>query len=123
MEALVDAIGQANGIEDPDTVAYKLRSPLLLKSFARPGKHEIDEQGRRVFNSMISGYRAALFDLDLKTSGQSRAGLKPEDALYRLLGNYGLRDPGSIAVAVSFLRRALQTADITQDTPLSYFRQ
>lgn len=121
VEALVDAIAQFNSAEDPGSEAYLLRNPLLLKSFARPGKHEIDEQGRRIFTSWVSGYRAAVFDLELKVGGKSRAGVKPEDPLSRLLATYGIKDPGGVSVAVSFLRRALGDSEIKRDTPVSYF--
>ncbi len=76
LEHLVAAIGYYNNLHDPDSVAYRLKNPLLVKSFGRPGKHEIDEEGRRVFDSIVAGYRACLFDTEIKISGNSRAGLK-----------------------------------------------
>ena len=75
IEALVDSIGRCNGMGDPESQCYKLRNPLLIRSFARPGKHETDDQGRRVFSSFLSGYKAGLFDIESKITGKSRAGL------------------------------------------------
>lgn len=121
IEALVDAIGKANGIHSPESDAYRLRNPLLIRSFARPGKHETDEQGRRVFTSLLSGYKAALFDMELKITGKSRAGLQPTSTLANVLGVYGIKEPGGISTVVSFLRRALTDQDINNTTPLSYF--
>lgn len=121
LEALVDAIGKANGIHNPESETYKLRNPLLIKSFARPGKHETDEKGRRIFSSMLSGYKAGLFDIDLKIRGKSRAGLQPTDTLANLLAVYGIKEPGGISNIVSFLRRALSDQEINAYTPLSYF--
>jgi hypothetical protein len=121
IEALVDAIGKANGVHNPESDSYRLRNPLLIRSFARPGKHEIDEQGRRVFKSLLSGYKAALFDMELKITGQSRAGLQATSTLMNVLGVYGIKDPDSISEVVSFLRIALSDASITPTTPLSYF--
>lgn len=121
LEALVDSIGRANGSGDPDSPAYRLRNPLLIRSFARPGKHETDELGRRVFSSYLSGYKAGLFDIELKITGKSRAGLTPESSLTQLLGVYGVKEPGGISTIVSFLRRALKDAEIKPTTPLSYF--
>ncbi len=123
IEALVDAIGRANGSGDPESQCYRLRNPLLIRSFARPGKHETDEQGRRVFSSFLSGYKAGLFDIELKITGKSRAGLTPESTLTNLLAVYGIKEPGGISTVVSFLRRALKDSDIKPTTPLSYFIQ
>jgi len=121
IECLVDAISRCNGGNDPESLCYHLRNPLLIKSFARPGKHETDEQGRRVFTSWLSGYKASLYDIELKISGNSRAGLKPSDTLTNLLGVYGIKEPGGISNVVSFLRRALKDQTISKDTPLSFF--
>lgn len=120
-EAIVDAIARANGFHDPTSDCYKLRNPLLIRSFARPGKHETDEQGRRIFTSLLSGYKAALFDVELKITGNSRAGLKPTDTLANLLGVYGIKEAGGVGYVVSFLRRALDNQTLAADTPLSYF--
>lgn len=120
-EAIVDAIARANGFHDPTSDCYKLRNPLMIRSFARPGKHETDEQGRRIFTSLLSGYKAALFDVELKITGKSRAGLKPTDTLANLLGVYGIKEPGGVGYVVSFLRRALDNQTLAAETPLSYF--
>lgn len=121
IEALVDAIGRANGIHDPESDTYKLRNPLLIKSFARPGKHETDDKGRRVFSSLLSGYKAGLFDIELKITGKSRAGLQPDHTLANLLAVYGIKEPGGISYIVSFLKRALGDKTLSGTTPLSYF--
>lgn len=127
IEALVDAIGKLNGAFDPGDAnnpnpAYVLRNPLLIRSFAsKAGKHECDEQGHRIFHSLISGYKAAEFDLKVKISGNSRAGLKPDHCLWNLLGVYGITEPGGISAVVSFLRRALKEPQLSRDTPLRFF--
>ena len=122
-EAIVDAIGSLHGaFTNPDSQAYKLRNPLLVRSFARPGKHESDTTGHRVFTSMLAGYRASLYDLDLKLSGQSRAGIKPDkDLLYNLLAVYEIRGEENINKVVNFLRKALGDPSISASTPLSFF--
>lgn len=121
LEILVDAVGWHNNLNDSDSDAYRLKNPLLVKSFGRPGKHEIDNQGRRVFDSLISGYRACLFDLSLKIEGKSRAGLKPTDCLENLLGSYGITGPAATERIVKFLRKALKDQTVSGKTPLSYF--
>lgn len=121
IESLVDAIGHFNRIEVPSSLAYQLRSPLLIKSFAKPGKHILDSEGRRVFPSLLSGYKASVYDMELKVKGQSRAGLKPEDCLRNLLGVYGIKDYNDAENVVKFLRHALKDDTVCRDTPLSYF--
>jgi hypothetical protein len=121
VEALVDAIGKIKGVGDPTSDAYKLRNPLLIKSFAKPGKHETDAEGRRVFTSWLSGFKASLFDAELKLSGNSRAGLKPTDTLTNILGVYGVKELGGIKAVVLFLRKALDDETISKETPLTYF--
>lgn len=121
VESLVDAVSSVHGMQHPGSLAYQLRSPLLIKSFAKPGKHIVDADGRRIFPSLLSGYKAAVFDMDLKVRGQSRAGLKPTDGLRNLLGVYGIKDLPDVDKVVTFLRYALGDMTIHRDTPLSYF--
>ena len=121
LEALQDSIAHAHGISDPKSDSYKLRNPLLIRSFAMPGKNEVDEKGRRVFSSMISGYRAGLFDLQLKIEGKSRAKLKQDDPLSSLLAVYELKEPLEQKRVLRFLRPALNDESITTSTPLSHF--
>lgn len=121
IEALVDAIGHTNGINSPESEAYRLRNPLLIRSFARPGKHLIDDKGRRVFDSFLAGYKAATFDVQLKVAGKSRAGLKPDDGIVNLLGCYGLKEKLAVDKVVNWLKKSLQDPTITANTPLAYF--
>lgn len=121
VEALVDAIARLHGWHNPDSACYAIRNPLMIRSYARPGKHETDGEGRRVFNSLLSGYKAGVFDMSLKIEGKSRAGLKPTDTLTNLLGVYGIKELGGIDNVVSFVKRALKDQSISKSTPLSYF--
>jgi hypothetical protein len=121
IEAIVDALGKVNGMANPSSDAYLLRNPLLMRSFARPGKHETDDNGRRIFTSLLSGYKAAVFDVQLKVEGKSRAGLKPTDTVTNLLGVYGVKEILGIKAVVEFMRKALKDDTLSKDTPLSYF--
>lgn len=120
-EVLVDAIAKFNGIHSPESEAYQIKNPLLIRSFARPGKHQIDDHGRRVFPSMLNGYKAALYDMELKVNGASRAGLKKEDQLQNLFRVYGISEPAGQQMSLRFVRQALKNQDITLQTPLSFF--
>lgn len=120
-EALVDAIGALHEYHRPDSEAYQLRNPLLLKSYAAPGKHNVDEKGRRQFDSFLGGYKSAYFDAALKISGGSATGLTPEDKLKNLLAVYGLKQENDQMAVVHFLRKAIGDKDIDLSTPLQYF--
>lgn len=122
IEALLDAIGNLKGMSNPDSLTYQIKNPLHIKSFARPGKHEIDEEGRRIFPSWLAGYKASLFDLEMKVSGKSRTGIRENDKLTNLLKVYGIEERLGQQQICKFLKRALKTDDLTPDTPLSYFR-
>lgn len=121
IEAICDAIGRINQMHSPDSQAYKLRNPLLLKSFAKPGRHDVNTDGLRVFGSFLAGYKAATYDVMLKIKGLSRAGLKSTDGLENLLGCYGISTKVSQDHIVSFVRRALDNDTIGLKTPLSFF--
>ena len=122
VEALVDAlINLAGSASNPDGVLHQSRNPIGLLSFSRPGKNEIDSEGRRIFDTWLAGYRAATFDVRLKCSGQSRAGLKSDDKLSNLLGVFKVDSKLSQKQIVNYLRRSLKDPDISTETLLSYF--
>ena len=121
IEALVDAISRLKGYDNPDSDLYAIRNPLGIQSFSRPGKNEIDEIGRRVFTTHLAGYRACLFDVELKVRGNSRAGIKVDDKLENLLRVFGLDQTLGQEQVVKFLKRALKDQSISRTTPLTYF--
>lgn len=121
IEAIVDGIGRLNSIHNPDSLAYQIRNPLLLVSFAKPGRHDVNDDGLRVFNSLLAGYKAATYDMQLKIKGLSRAGLKPTDCLENLLGCYRIAEKAAKDNVLSFVKRALKDDGLTLRTPLSYF--
>jgi hypothetical protein len=121
VEALIDAVGALNGIGNPDSVAYALRNPLLVRSFAKPGQHEIDDDGRRRFTTLQSGYKAGYFDVELKITGKSRSRVDADSTLTMLLATYGLKELLAIDKVVRFLKRALKDETISRTTPLRYF--
>ena len=121
IEGLLDAIASIKGWGNPESEAYQLRNPLLVQSFSRPGKNEITDSGVRIFSSSLAGLRACLFDLELKVSGKSRAGLKADDKLENVLRVFGVVELGGQKSVVKFLKRALKTEDISVTTPLKWF--
>lgn len=121
IEAIVDAIGRLNGVHNPESLAYQIRNPLLLVSYAKPGRHDVNGDGLRVFGSMLAGYKAGTYDVLLKIKGLSRAGLKPTDVLDNLLGCYRISEKAAKDNVVAFVRRALKDETVSVRTPLSYF--
>lgn len=121
LEALLDSIASVKGFSNPDSVSYQLRNPLMVKSFSRPGKNSITEDGTRTFDSSLAGLRACLFDLDLKIRGESRAGIKKDDCLENVLRVYGITELGGQQAVIKFLKRALKDQSISRTTPLTWF--
>ena len=123
IEALFDALASLKGWSNPDSQAYQLRNPLMVKSFSKPGKNEITEDGHRIFSTQLAGVRAGLFDLDLKIRGKSRAGIKADDMLENVLRVFGVTELGGQQAVMKFLKRALKTQDIKTTTPLKWFTE
>jgi hypothetical protein len=121
IEALFDAISSLKGWNNPDSLAYQLRNPLMVKSFSKPGKNEITEEGYRIFSTQLAGIRAGIFDLTLKVTGKSRAGVKADDKLENVLRVYGITELGGMQAVIKYLKRALKTQDIKTITPLKWF--
>lgn len=108
--------------QNPDSIAYQIKNPLLIMSFARPGKHEVDVEGRRVFHTWLAGYKSGLFDLEMKVSGKSRSGLRDGDTLANICRVYGISEKLGQQQVCKFLKRALKDDSISLDTPITYFR-
>ena len=122
IEALVDAIANLKGsTTNPDGVLYQIKNPTGILSFSRPGKNELDPEGRRIFKSWLAGYRAACFDATIKLKGESRAGIKKEDKLENFLRVMGIEQKLGQQQVVKFLRRALKNQDLSTETPLTWF--
>ncbi len=121
IEALVDAVSFLHRAYQPDSEAYKLRNPMMLKNYAPPGKHKVDENGYRVFDSLLGGYKSGVYDVTIKLKGQSNSGIKTTDTLRNLLAVYSINKEEDINTVVFFLRKAVNK-DINPLTPLSYFK-
>lgn len=125
LEALADAFAKLNGMHDPESIAYSNRNPGMLISYSI--RKNADAKGYRTFNHVRDGYEALLCDLRIKLRGDSRArgraGAKitPDSPLSDLLVAYGHKTSSPVEYIVSFVRRALHTAEIYTSTPLSFF--
>jgi len=118
IEALVGAFAKMLGALNPESEAYKLRNPIMLKAFSP--KHEKNENGYRVFNSFPSGWDNATLDIVIKCSGGSHSRLTPDDTLENLVLCYGY--PKTAATYIKkFLRKALNNENILEKTRLGWF--
>ena len=122
IEALADSLMALNNYLDPTSKAYALKNPLMLKSYSAVGKHSIDGEGYRTFDSLLGGYKAALFDLEKKIEGTSNSGLLSTDKLRNLLAVYSINKEEDILKVVYFLRKTI-SPDINALTPISYFKE
>jgi hypothetical protein len=118
LEALCEAVISYSGYREPNSPVYQARNPGNLKAF-KPDQPQ-DEEGRRIYSSVIDGMQSLLWDMQLKLSGQSVARLTPESTLTDLVKAYHLPDLTSQAWA-RFLRAALQTQEINSKTTISFF--
>ena len=118
LEALACAIASHNDWLEPDSIAFKLRNPGMLKAFKLT--QPMDAEQNRIFESMVDGFQALLFDLRTKCSGRSRSKLKQESTITDLMAVYGHGFSVAATVAL-YLRKALGDPEITDKTPLSFF--
>lgn len=127
IEALADAIAFLHTMHDPKSDAYQLRNPALARAYSYRHLGEVDNKGRRIFTSLIGGYRFLIQDLEWKCSGQTRAKgyngrLNPMCNLQDLLKSYGHTvEDGSIFMVLDFLNNALPDGSVSSETPLSFF--
>jgi hypothetical protein len=128
IEALADGIAFLNRMHDPESDAYQLRNPALAHAYSYRHLGEVDNKGRRIFTSLIGGYRFLIQDLEWKCSGNTRARghngrLSSGDTLSDLLKSYNLDNiaDGHIFILTDFLNKALPDADISAQTQLSFF--
>lgn len=118
LESLALAIADMNGAFTPGMKAFKLKNPLLLKTW-RPEK-KADSENFRIFTSVMGGFKAALADMQAKSSGLPHK-LGPENPLRDLLAMYGINTSSAIHKIVLFVRRANEDESVTGTTPLSWF--
>jgi hypothetical protein len=126
IEALADCISYLNNAYDPTSPAYQRRNPGNVRAYSFKQLNSVDDQGYRVFTSLIGGYRFLQQDLIWKCSGQTRAKgesgkLKSTSSLTDLLKSFKLSSIDNLMQAVHFLNTALQTEEVTATTALQFF--
>lgn len=120
-EMLALALGKMNGsFDDPESRAFKLRNPLLLKTY-RPEK-KFDSENYRIFTSVMGGFKAGIADLQAKCSGKNHR-LTSENTLKDLLAIFGFANEATARKIVLFLRRALQDESVSLNTLVGWFQE
>lgn len=122
LEALLESLANLKGWMNPDSYTYQIKNPLHIKSFASAGKHQIDENGVRIFSNWLGGYRACLYDLAVKVSGRSVSGVGRADKLSDLLKVYEIKERLGQQQVIKYLRRALKDDNISLETEIGFFR-
>lgn len=125
IEALADGISFLNKFHDPSSDSFQLRNPGLARAYSYRHLGEIDNKGRRIFSSLIGGYRFLIQDLSWKCAGETRAKgnsgrLTPTSDLTDLLKSYAHPEENVFELA-DFLTKALNDDTINGRTQLSYF--
>lgn len=115
VEALAEAIIAYSGYLEPGSALYRARNPGGLPATAF--KHKRDEDGNRVFKSLLDGLRALLYHVDMKLSSDSR--LTPQSTLTDFAVAFGCNKLEAMLWA-KFLSKALQD-EITHTTKLERF--
>jgi hypothetical protein len=126
IEALAMCIAELNDAHNPESAAFQLNNPGLCRAFSFKQLNSVDDQGRRIFTSIIGGIRYLVQDLTWKCSGETRAKgengkLKPTSTLPELLKAFRLNTVDKQMQAVTFLNLALTTEDVTVNTQLQFF--
>ena len=130
IEALAEMIGYLNDYHNPKSDSYRLRNPGLCRAHSFKQLNAVDDQGRRVFTSIIGGLRFLVQDLTWKCEGTTRAKgehgrLKPESTLVDLLKAFRKNSLGDQMLGVAFLNDALETSgtsnEVTPETELKFF--
>lgn len=119
IEALVLAIGKWNGAyDDPDSKAFQLCNPLLLKTY-RPEK-KCDSEHTRIFSSVMGGFKAGIADIQAKCSGKNNR-LGPENSLADILAIFGFKHEQTVRKTILFLRRSLKDESVHAGTSVKWF--
>lgn len=118
IEALADAIAYTNESYLPESEAYKLRNPGLLK--ARTSNNSLaqlanaDDQCRRIFVSYKAGYQALVYHLEFLCTRYKKM------SLAEALASFGFKESKTFT-AIDFLQRSIGDASIDAKIPLSFF--
>lgn len=112
VEAIADAIAELNDYHSPESEAYRLRNPGLLRNKSLLG---VTEEGFRSFTCHQAGYKA-LTDALLKQCERHKF-----KTLQDGLAHHGHGNEFAVKTAIDFMKRALGDKTISANTKLESF--
>ena len=130
LEAISECIAELNNYRNPESLAYQLRNPGLCRAHSFKQLDKVDDNGYRIFTSLIGGFRFLDQDLHWKCEGKTRAKgehgrLKPTSNLADLLRAFKMTNLTQQIQAVTFINSALRTLgtpdEVTLKTELKFF--
>lgn len=130
LEMLALGIASLNDAFNPDSDAFQLFNWGLSRAYSFKHLSNTDERGRRMFSSVIGGFRFLVQDLEWKCNGDTRAKgsngkLKQTSTLSDLLVSYKIDNKATpeenLFWLLDFLTRALRDDSINAETTLKFF--
>lgn len=119
MEILALSLAKINGgLDDPASRAFKLRNPLMLKTF-RPEKR-VDSENYRIFTSFGGGFKAGVADLMAKCTGTAHR-LSLDNTLRDMLKLFGFVDDRVQRKIVLFIQHGLEDESVNLNTKMQWF--
>jgi hypothetical protein len=119
MEILALALAKVNGgLDDPASRAFKLRNPLMLKTY-RPEK-KVDSENYRIFTSFGGGFKAAVADLMAKCTGTAHR-LSLDNTLRDMLKLFEFTDDRVQRKIVLFIQHGLEDESVNLNTKMQWF--
>ena len=112
LEALADAIAELNEYHNPESEAYRLRNPGLLRAKTLASLANSTDDCIRIFESHQSGYKSLLNRIE------KRCKYEGDRDVESLLATFGFGDPWA---GVSFINRSLGESVVRAGTKISFF--
>lgn len=112
IEAIADALAELNEYHDPESEAYKLRNPGMLRAKAILGTQD---ETVRTFTCHQAGYKALTDALEKQCERYK------DKTLQDGLAHHGHGNDFAVRQAVRFMQRALEDKSIGATTKLLYF--
>jgi hypothetical protein len=114
LEALADAIAELNQYHDPESEAYRLRNPGLLRAKTLASLANSTDSCIRIFESHQSGYKSLLNRIEKRCKYES------DRSVASLIATFGFADD-KVGRAVGFVNRSLGNSSVRPGTKISFF--
>jgi len=112
LESIADALAMLNEYHDPESEAYRLRNPGMLRAKVIIGTQD---DAVRTFTCHQAGYKA------LTDSLKKQCERYKEKTLESGLAHHGHGNEFAVKTAVDFIRRSIETKEVSANTKLGYF--